>query len=48
MSICYEFALECQIKRDVSQKVIDTLKYMTRSQKYDFDTPELGSPLPPS
>lgn len=45
MSICYEFALECQIKRDVSQEVIDTLKYMTRSQEYDFDTPELGYPL---
>lgn len=45
MSICYEFALECQIKRDVSQKVIDTLKYMTRSQEYDFDAPELGYPL---
>lgn len=45
MSICYEFALECKIKRDVSQEVTDTLRYMTRSQEYDFDTPKLGYPL---
>jgi hypothetical protein len=45
MSICYEFALECQIKRDVSREVTDTLRYMTRSQDYDFDTPRLDHPL---
>lgn len=45
MSICYEFGLECKIKRDVSQEVIDTLEYMTRSQEYDFDTPQIGYPL---
>lgn len=41
MSFCYEFALEFKIKRDVSQEVINTLKYMTRSQEYDFDPPKL-------
>lgn len=45
MSICYEFGLECKIKRDVSQEVINTLEYMTRSQEYDFDAPGLGYPL---
>ena len=45
MSTCYEFAFECQIKRDVPQKVIDTLKYMTRSQEYDFDPPKLHHAL---
>lgn len=45
MSTCYEFALEFQLKSDVSQAVIETLHYMTRSQEYDFDTPQLGYPL---
>ncbi|NEO86569.1 MAG: hypothetical protein F6J87_20275 [Spirulina sp. SIO3F2] len=45
MSTCYEFAFECQIKCDVSKAVIDTLKYMTRSQEYDFETPDLHHAL---
>jgi hypothetical protein len=44
MSICYEFALDCKLKRDVSQEVIDTLAYMTRSQEYDFE-PKLDGTL---
>lgn len=38
MSTCYEFALSCDLKADVSQEVIDTLKYMTRSSEYVFET----------
>ncbi|MBE9100292.1 hypothetical protein [Vacuolonema iberomarrocanum] len=45
MSTCYEFAFECQIKCDAPQEVIDTLKYMTRLQEYDFDPPKLHHAL---
>ena len=45
MSICYEFALACKIKSNVSQEIVDTLNYMTRSQEYDFDPPKLDRAL---
>jgi hypothetical protein len=35
MSTCYEFALTCDLKDDVSPKVIDALRYMTRSSGED-------------
>lgn len=45
MSICYEFGFDCQIKQDVSQEILETLNYMTRSQEYDFDPPEIDHPM---
>lgn len=41
---CYEFAIMCDLKPDVSQEVIDTLRYMTRSDDSDFET-SLEHPL---
>ncbi len=38
MGSCYEFAFACTLKPDLSQEVIDTLKYMTRSEEYKFET----------
>jgi hypothetical protein len=38
MGSCYEFAFACNLKPDLSQDVIDTLKYMTRSEDYEFET----------
>jgi hypothetical protein len=40
MSTCYEFALNCDLKSGVSQEVIDTLTYMTRSgeDESEFET----------
>jgi hypothetical protein len=40
MSTCYEVALTCDLKDDVSSKVIDTLRYMTRAsgEEYNFKT----------
>jgi hypothetical protein len=38
MGQLYEFAFACDLKPDLSQEVIDTLKYMTRSEDYDFET----------
>jgi hypothetical protein len=45
MSTCYEFALECELRRDVSPEVVDTLRYMTRSQEYRFSNPQIPYPL---
>jgi hypothetical protein len=45
MSTCYEFALECEIRGDVTQEVIETLKYMTRAKEYKFTTPKINYPL---
>jgi hypothetical protein len=33
MSTCYEFAFTCDLKHDVSNEVIDTLRYMTRLEE---------------
>ncbi len=38
MSTCYEFGFACDLKSGLSQEVIDTLKYMTRSEEYEFKT----------
>jgi hypothetical protein len=40
MSTCYEFALNCDLKSGVSQEIIDTLTYMTRSgeDESEFET----------
>jgi hypothetical protein len=38
MSTCYEFGFACDLKSGLSQEVIDTLKYMTRSEEYEFRT----------
>jgi hypothetical protein len=38
MGSCYEFAFACNLKLDLSQEAIDTLKYMTRSEDYEFKT----------
>jgi hypothetical protein len=34
----YEFAFACDLKSNLSQEIIDTLKYMTRSEEYEFET----------
>lgn len=39
MSVYYEFALTFNFKRSISQEVVNTLKYMTRTQEYFFDAP---------
>jgi hypothetical protein len=36
MGSCYEFAFACNLKPNLSQEVIGTLKYMTRSEDYEF------------
>lgn len=38
MGCCYEFAFACNLEPDLSQEVIDTLTYMTRSEDYEFKT----------
>ena len=38
MGSCYEFAFACNLKSGLSQEVINTLKYMTRSEEYKFET----------
>jgi hypothetical protein len=35
---CYEFALACDLKPNISHAVIDTLKYMTGSQDSTFNS----------
>jgi hypothetical protein len=47
MSTCYEFALTCDLKDDVSQAAVDALTYMTRSEQEhstNFET-DLKHPL---
>ena len=34
----YEFAFASDLKSNLSQEIIDTLKYMTRSEEYEFET----------
>jgi hypothetical protein len=38
MGSCYEFAFACNLKSDLSQDQIETLRYMTRSEDYKFKT----------
>ena len=40
MSVCYIFAVTYKLNQNISQELIDTLKYMTRSQEYDFVPPK--------
>jgi hypothetical protein len=46
MSTCYEFAFTCDLRHDVSNEVVDTLRYMTRleEEKSNFQT-NLKHPL---
>jgi len=39
MASLFCFALACDLREDSPQQVVDTLKYMTRSQDYEFDDP---------
>ena len=44
MSSCYEFVLACQINENISEEVLDTLKYMTSSGIDEFE-PTIEHPL---
>ena len=39
MSDHYDFRLACDLRADVPQQVLDTLRYMTREVEYDFNNP---------
>ena len=39
MSERYDFLLMCNLRDDIPAQVIDTLKYMTRSEDYEFNNP---------
>jgi hypothetical protein len=43
MSTRYDFLLMCNLRDDTPAQVIDTLKYMTRSEDYEFSNPPNGS-----
>lgn len=45
MPTLYIFAMECNLKRSISQEVITTLEFMTRSEEYDFVPPMNHHPL---
>ncbi|MGD1943087.1 MAG: hypothetical protein ACFB0G_17470 [Leptolyngbyaceae cyanobacterium] len=38
MGAYYEFGFICDLKKDLSPGIVDTLAYMTRSEDYDFQT----------
>ena len=39
MSVHYDFGLACDIKPTAPQQIIDTLKYMARTEDYEFSNP---------
>jgi hypothetical protein len=39
MSTRYDFMLICNLRDDMPQQAIETLKYMTRTEDYEFDNP---------
>src|SRR5258706_7504208 len=39
MSTPFCFAIACDLKEDVPEQVLETLKYMTRTRDYEFDNP---------
>ncbi len=39
MSLHYEFALACFLVPNTPEQVLNTLRYMTRSEEYEFDNP---------